>query len=236
MTRPRLVDGLYLTDAIVVLAYLVNVRVGSPYLFPTHLLDLDGEANLPTWYASAKLLALGLLLALFALRSQARPRSLFSLFPAILAIAMSLDEVAGIHEWVGRRSDVLLAGGDRTASFLPVTGIWMLVLAPVVLTAIGVAYRGLRQCLGAAPRARRLFIVGCVILLAGALGAEVVANFVVPGTWPAALQVALEEGAELVGATTMLWGALELFAAHGLVFVPEPGERPAAGTARGFGE
>lgn len=220
MTRPRLVNGLYLTDATVVLAYLANVWAGSPYLFPTHLLDLDGEANLPAWYASAKLLILGLLLAIFALRAPVRPRSRLMFLPAILALAMSLDEIAGIHEWVGRRSDALLPGG-RLASVLPVTGIWMLPLAPIVLGGAYVAYRALKPCLTTAPRARWLFVAGCAILLAGALGAEVAANFVVQGTWLAALQVAIEEGAELVGATTMLWGALELFAAHGLALIPE---------------
>lgn len=210
MTRTRIVAGLYLTDAAIVLLYLTNVWAGSPYLFPTRLLDLDGEANLPAWYSSAKFLMLGLVLVLVAHGTPGRLRSRRALLPSLLAFALSLDEVAGIHEWIGVKSDALLLGGDRVASLLPVTGSWMLVLAPVALAGAWIAFRALGPLLTVTPGARRLFLAGSAMLLAGALGAEVIANFVTPGTWHAALQVATEEGAELVGTTTLLWGSLEL--------------------------
>lgn len=219
MTPKRIAAGLFLTDVAITLAYLINVMAGSPFTFPGRFLDLDGEANLPTWYASAKLLTLGLLLFIFASASR-RPRRRALLFlPAVLAVALSLDEVASIHEWIGLRSDAFLPGADRKASLFPVTGFWVLLAAPVALASAALCYRGLRPFLQAAPAARRLFAIGFTVLIAGAMGAELTANFVAPGTWHATLQVAVEEGAELAGTSTLIWAALELLAAHGLAVV-----------------
>lgn len=219
MTPRRIAAWLFLADAAITLAYLVNMMAGSPFTFPGRFLNMDGEANLPTWYASAKLLTLGLLLFIFAGGAHGRRRRALLFLPAVLAVALSLDEVAGIHEWIGLKSDAFLAGADRKASLFPVTGIWVLLVAPVALVSAALCYRVLRPFLQAAPAARRLFALGFTVLMAGAMGAELAANFVAPGTWHATLQVAVEEGAELAGTTTLIWAALELLAAHGLAVV-----------------
>jgi len=80
-------------------AYLGNILLGHPFRFLTHMIDLDGEANLPAWHSSIKLFLLALLLAFFGYRefkrSSDRASWRFLLMSAVFA-ALSLDEVAQI--------------------------------------------------------------------------------------------------------------------------------------------
>ena len=233
MTRTRFVAGLYCTDAALTLAYLVNVWAGHPYMLVSRLLDLDGEANLPTWYSSEKLFLLALLLGLFAVRAPGRARSRLLLLPAVLTLVLSMDEVASIHEWVGFRSDALLAGGERVGTLLPVTGIWMFLLGPLLLLVTAVAYRAMSPWLAASPAAKRLYLAGFSVMILGAMGVELAANVVTPGTWAATLQIAVEELGELVGISTLLWATLELLGAHGIpVMAAEAARAPGVHSAR----
>jgi hypothetical protein len=75
-------------DIVLLLAFVGITLLGDsvPRMF-----DLDGEKNIPTWYASAKLLAVAALLALVALNADRRDRltQLVLLMP--VALFLSVD-------------------------------------------------------------------------------------------------------------------------------------------------
>src|SRR5690606_21402746 len=125
-----------------------------------------------------------LLLGLFAYR-HFEPGALRSWALGVLPLiflALSLDEVAQIHEWIGRQSDVLLPGGRRNDTTFRRTGIWMFVVGvPFVLVITLLIYAARRYFAGQRHALRKL-VLGIAIVLLGALGVEAVGNFVPRGS------------------------------------------------------
>ncbi len=206
---PPLVLGLYLGNLALVFLFVANHLLGEPSRQLTLWLDLDGEQNVPTWYTSMQWFLAAALLALFAERLPARRRFAFAVLP-LAFLAMSLDEVIGVHEWLGVKSDTLLAAGDRQASLFSANGIWVLVIGLPFVALLGVLLYSLRECFRAAPGALWTIAAGLAIAAVGALGFEMLLNFVPRyGTEEAILEL-LEETLEMVGATTVVWGAYAL--------------------------
>ena len=52
MSIPRFIIVLFAVDLALGLVYLAYFLIGHPYEPLARLIDLDGEANLPTWYSS----------------------------------------------------------------------------------------------------------------------------------------------------------------------------------------
>lgn len=209
---PWPVRVLLLADISMAALYILDAAL--PYKLFTRLVDLDGEANLPTWYSSAQLLVLALLLGAFAVinRDSHVRWSLFGL-PA-LCLVLSLDEVAQIHEGLGLKSDVLLAVGAREDSVVVRTGIWMFLLGPPFLIVVALLWRAFVPFLQGRARVVRLYIVGFVVYAGSALGIEILANFVGPGGLASVVQVVCEELGEMLGVTLLVWATLELLASY----------------------
>jgi hypothetical protein len=188
------------------------------------MFDLDGEKNIPTWYASAKLLAVAALLALVALNADRRDRltQLVLLMPVALFLFLSIDEVASIHEMLGGNIDSMVTDTpDRAEMVLHITGYWMFVLGPMLaaaMVAMGIAYHRLVR---PAATIMRLAALGAGVFLLGATVVEIGRNFV---EHPLALmlQVTLEEGMELIGVSLILAAALHLAAEKLRQSVPKP--------------
>ena len=68
----------------------------------------------------------------------------------------------------------------------------------------------LRPYLARFPRAFGLLVAGMVVTLTGAVGVDALSNFVREGSLPGAVLLTLEELAEMIGATIVLWGGYEL--------------------------
>lgn len=201
---------LLLVDLGLGLSYLCNYGLGEPFAFVTRLIDLDGEANLPTWYSSVKLFSIALLLALFAsrhFRSSSWRAWMLAGLP-LLFLALSADEVAQVHEWLGQRSDALLPDGTRHGTFFRETGIWMFVIGVPFLIALLASLYVLRDYFSAAAGASKLFVRGVLILLFGAIGIETLSN--ISESDSHVIQVFFEELLEMIGATLMLWGTYDL--------------------------
>jgi hypothetical protein len=186
----------------------------------TIFLDLDGEANLPTWYASIKWFCVATLLGIFAHHhvtlSQSKSWPLVTL--PLVFLALSLDETAQIHEWLGRESDTLLPGGSRTHTLFSRTGIWMFVIGVPFLFFFVVLISSMRSYFQRAPSALVKVLLGMAIALAGAIGVETLSNFVGRNSVYNVLQILLEESCEMLGATIVLWGSYELLHRHGFAF------------------
>jgi hypothetical protein len=200
---PRFVWVLFAIDAALGAAYLADWAVGHPSETFAHLVDLDGERNLPTWYASTLWFSAAAILFgvadRYATRSSIRSWTLW-LLPA-LYLAFSMDETIQVHEAVGTFSDVLLPGGTRDATVVHVTGVYGLVVGVPFLIAFGLLILSARPYLRRPPGALTKVVIGMVLMMTGAVGFEFLSNFVVEGSLPAILEIYVEESLEMIGAT-----------------------------------
>lgn len=204
----------FAADVALGLIFLVDAAIGEP----TRLFDLGMEANIPTWYASAQLLLVGLLLGLYAAAhfAPSKPDAWLLALLALLFVALSADETAGVHEWIGYQTDRVLPGGTREATAFARTGIWMFVLGLPLLAFFLFAFHRLRPHLAPHGVLTRYF-VGVGIFLLGAAGVEMLVNFVEEGTTAFYLQVFCEEVLEMVGVTILLWGTWDLLSTNELL-------------------
>lgn len=204
-------------DLALVLAYVLPWGLSGRILY---VFSLDAEGNIPVWWSSAQLMLAGLVLALVAARTHRLEQGSVSLalFAGLLML-MSLDETAAVHERVGDLTDRIF--GDRLGTRFHHSGLWFAVVGLPFMAVAGVLLLRLGRLLGQVPRARVHMLAGLGVLLAGALGAEMLANFVVTaeameGTIPGAYlgMVAVEEGLEMAGGSILLWASLHFAARH----------------------
>jgi hypothetical protein len=216
---PIFIVVLFVADALLSGAYLGNYLAGQPFYTPTLLLDVDGEANIPTWFSSMQLFSIAGLLALVAWSRKVpgeKGAAALVVLP-VLFLVLSLDEVAQIHEWLGSRSDVLLPDGRRTVTVFRQTGIWMFVLGGPFVALLAWLLWSVKNHFAAAGSAFRKFVLGCGVFLLGALGAELVSNVPAPTSLGYVVTVFCEETLEMVGLTLVLWATYVLAAAHVVV-------------------
>jgi hypothetical protein len=171
-------------------AHLVNVRVLDGEVWS---LSADVDGNAFAWASAASTLAAAFLAAALALLLPRRAHMLW-LLAALLAF-LSLDDIARIHETTGRWV-VGLSGADLDYSRL----VWPVLFLPILLACWVLL---LRTAGTMDPRSRRALYVG-LGALGAALAAEAVstawiANGAAAGSWPDAIEVVFEEGAELAG-------------------------------------
>jgi hypothetical protein len=212
---PTPVRLLLLADIVMAALYILDAALAHRYRRFSRLVNLDGEANLPTWYSSSQLLVLGLLLGAFAVVIDRRnSRSWPFVVLAALCLGMSLDEVARIHESIGNKSDVLLPGGSREDSFFPRTGIWMFLLGLPFLLVVVLLWRLSAPFLLGRERVARLYRVAFVVYITSVLGIEILSNFVSPGGLASVVQVVCEELGEMLGLTLLVWATVELLVSY----------------------
>jgi hypothetical protein len=208
---PEPVVMFFAMDILILVVYLLDGLVGAPFgSYFSFFVDLDKESNMPTWYSSTKLFLVGYLLlsnvkAPFTSRVKVAPAILIL---AAIFLLMSLDEMIGIHEFIGRASDVLLPGQGRSSSIFPVTGIWMFIVLPPALIAMFLLLRKLRNA-GLSASIYRLLVTGLVIYMLSAGGIEILSNYSGSGIL-ALMQIAAEEFGEMIGTPIMFWAAYEL--------------------------
>lgn len=213
-SMPTPIRFLLAADVTMIALFLLDNLAGHPNWKLSEWVNLERESNLPTWYSSCQLLILGLLLTLFAHSQRRLGTTRVSFFAgAVLCVAMSLDEVAQVHEWVGVVSDTFLSGGTREGSLLHSTGIWMFILGVPFLMVSALLWRGFTTALQERGSVRRLYLGGFILYVASALGVELLVNFVTPG-WSTMVQVVAEEFGEMVGVTLLVWATVELLASY----------------------
>jgi hypothetical protein len=122
-----------------------------------------------------------------------------------------MDEVAMIHERLGRNTDVFLSGGSRQNDFFFRTGVWMFVLGLPFLALFAALIFSVRVYFSRAAGPLKKMLLGMAVFLGGALGSEALSNFVVDfDSIYGVLQVVSEEVCEMLGGTIVLWGSFEL--------------------------
>lgn len=190
------------------------------------LFDLDGEANIPTWYQSVTLLFAALLLLIIGRIEERHGHKgvLYWKGLSFIFLLMSIDEAASMHERIGALvHDKTHAGGLLYFS-------WVILGAPFVVM-VGIAYW---RFLWRLPRPTALrFLVAGIVYVGGALGVEALG-----GRWAEthgqnnptfAAFATIEELMEMLGIlqfVSSLLGYLRLIGGYIQI-----GERPAVATA-----
>ena len=213
---PPLILFFFICDLTLALLYLGNWWLLQPFHKINLLLDLDGEANLPTWYSSMQLFLVGGLLAIFAYgKFDKRDKAswLLIVWPLVF-VALSIDEVVTIHEWLGGKSDILLPGGTRQHTMFWSTGIWMFLLGPpFFLFMLGLIF-SLKKYLGGRPEVITKLYTGLLIFIGAAAGVEFLANAVPNESAGHIIEIFCEELGEMIGETFFLWAAYALLQSY----------------------
>jgi len=184
------------------------------------LVNLDQEANLPTWYSSAKLLMLALMsVLLWDAERKAGNGFRFTwlwLVVAMIFLGLSADETASMHERASRcimkESDVGLdiretvLGGDRNKDSFA----WVLLLSPLIV-AVALFFlvffvKRLRLCRTAVLAS----VIGLGMFLLAIAMESTIYFFPSINDWTASNVrlyngfIAIEESGELFGSTLIL--------------------------------
>ena len=134
--------------------------------------NVNGEANLPTWWNATLLLAVAFCAFVARLTERDKARRRAWLLVAVAGLLMSLDEFTGVHE---RLTGLTLAAGidPRTYAWL-IPGVFIAAAGSLLLVWMG----------SALPRpARGLLLLALAGYAAGALGMEAVNGLLREGRW-----------------------------------------------------
>lgn len=148
------------------------------------LFDLDEENNLPTWFSSFLLLNSSLVLYLFA-RINRHKNYFHWMLLSIGFLALSLDEVAGVHESIHTAIDFnwAYAGG-------------------ILVLALGLSF--IPFLLSLDRRLAILFIISGLIYVSGIIGVELLSEDMDEDSMAYGFATAVEEGLEMLGALLFL--------------------------------
>jgi hypothetical protein len=164
-----------------------------------HLFDLDAEVNFPTWFSTMQLAiiaatALGICSIDKPSYPRLRDRAGWILLAAAFAF-LSLDEFVQIHEILDRHRDIF-----------PYK--WCFYYAPVAAVVGGACIVFLYRRFPRGSGLWKLFLVGCALLGAGAMGMELVDLALVRSGVRIQLlfrlEVILEEFLEMLGGSVIL--------------------------------
>ena len=216
LAAPALVRLMFCLDLAMGLLYFFSRRARNVIAKPLlNFFDLNGEQNLPSWYSAGQLALIGGLLVAFAAAELRRGvRAAWALMLGGLAfLFLSLDEMTSLHENFGYWLD---KHQHRRTTVFDETGFWMLFCAPLFLVVVVLLGLGARRYLRGQRHVMTKFVAGVAIYIAAAAGVEALSNFVTPQGAAARALVLAEEMGEMIGATFVLWGAIELLRSHGL--------------------
>jgi hypothetical protein len=196
-------------DVLLVLIFvLTNIWGYTP-----RILDLNVEASIPTWYSAMKLFVIAQLLGILALVFARRDYldAVPFLFLGLLALILSMDEVATIHERYARHIEPLLTQVVRADLYFSHTGYWMLVLGPILAASVAIGIWLVVKRVAIPQRVAKKALLGLAVFFVSAAGLETLSNSTLS---PAAsvVQIAMEEGGEMVGVSFMIWALLDLLA------------------------
>ncbi len=149
---------------------------GTYHILVFRMFHMDREANFPTWFSSAQLLLVGLvLLLIFALERRHSPNSwavLVWLLSAIGVIFLSADETAKIHEFLGTWFDEVFDSAQagtflHTLKSFP-SYYWALAYVPIAIPAqifLSIFFwKRLAEARWMAIAGMMVFVVGAVLL------------------------------------------------------------------------
>lgn len=225
--NPKIVlSALCIVSFILVLISFVGVVIlhpytGDPYTgdpaasTPTNLskvvlrFDVMGEGNIPSWYSGSLLLISAVLLAAIAADTRTRQASYRERWTvlAVLFMLFSLDEIAYLHEAANTLLSQLWSSYLQIGWIIPgvisvfVAGLWF---APFLLNL--------------PSKTKWLFIIAAFVYLSGALGLEVIDNFLMSEmdvqAAPMLISNHFQDLLEMVGSSIFIYALLSYIADH----------------------
>lgn len=196
-----------------VVLYWLNLSPAHPSDTLQALFDLNGEANIPSWFSSVQLFAIGTTFFLTRCRIDKRDKGAgsFYLLLGLTFTWLSLDEAAIIHE---RLNDSLAKFSFLYRFNGNDDGIWIPIYLFLTAVLCLCFYRRFLDILRA-HRRECLFMAGGIgLYLLGAVGMETLDNVYMlkdQNNILYHLEVSAEEFLEMFGATLVLCGAFSLY-------------------------
>jgi hypothetical protein len=196
-----IVAWMFLADISFVVLYLAGPQVP--------MFDLNRDGNLPTMYSVAQLLLVAVFAYFYGMLMYLRDRmvGIVVLLGAALFLYLAFDEGAKFHEAISNQLYKLLIGPRPPGP--QKSGMWEIFLGPPLLIALIGGAAWLRRRLTIQPAVFLKALVGAVVFVSGAVS-DIMTNFLPAGTLR--YQTSVEEGAEMIGVTLILWAVMTLLA------------------------
>ena len=195
--------------ALLIAAFFIDKAIGSPIWLLERLVNIDGENSFPSWFSSTQLFLIGFFLFLKACRSDSEqgPARWFYLLGAGGFMFLSADEALLIHESITQA----LLKFDSLYRFEDDHGMWIpFYLGTLALLAL-LSWRQVCRFWECHRRPFLLMAAGAGTFLFGAVGLEITAyELIATSSWVYLVEVAAEEFLEMVGASIILYGSLDL--------------------------
>lgn len=169
-----------------------------------HLLNVDRESSIPTWFSSIQLSAIGLLLW-----TQARSTGKLKFFLFVLSICflfLSMDEASAIHEKIIPSAERYGANLLLFLTFMGDDRAWMI---PYVILAFILACISMRYLIYIWRNMRKeayFIAIGLGLFAIGGIGVEFISFHVLDTSYY--IVVALEEFLEMFGMSIVLYGVM----------------------------
>ena len=216
----RLFLRLAIIEILLVAVYWIDILLGEPVRLLHGLFDLDGEANIPTWFSSGQLLAIAIILWIVALyrHKPERPSRVFLLAAGTGFLLLSADEVVQLHEGL---TGLL---GSRYIDWIPTVlrnhKTIVLLLLAMLLVGFRIIYPDLRAAWNWSRKGSLVAVAGCAtVVLGGCVLESIGYRFLEPGSLAYKAEVSVEEFFEMIGATLILH-SVATFALDSLDVVP----------------
>lgn len=207
----RLLLVLISFQLLLVFVYSIDALIQGPQGQVYGLIDLDAEANLPTWFASFQLALISIRLWSFSTQYRVArlPSRRFLRFFSVGFLILSLDETAQMHErfteWIGLRYV------DWLPRYLSNHAGVTLLCAVILLVAFRIARRNFSALWRASRRASLMAIAGMLACVTGGVVLETIGyKFLLDGSASSLYraEVAGEEFLEMLGASLILYAAV----------------------------
>lgn len=149
--------------------------LGEPAWRIHELFDLDSETSIPTWFSVIQLFMIGLIPLLIAFSQTTVPppsKGGLTLF-GLGFIYLSMDEGSVIHE----KLTYVFYNNPLVPYFHGTHGIWIVVYGCIGIIVLLILYKDIFAMCKYFRTEALIFIVGMIIFLAGAGGAETITFF-----------------------------------------------------------